>query len=644
MIDGSKVTSENLLEWIALWHYGYTVDDFLVYPRDDDYGYDWPDGTFQLTKELYGYLVGGIGGKSKFDHLINAIRLQWPDKVEFISHGILNTNLMRVLHECCYEKDLAIAGAASAGKTFPVAAYLLIDWMSAPSITLTFVCTTSLQASDDRIWGTIVSLYKDAIVKYGTLIDYKKAIVFGGVEEASASDREYKCAIKALAIETGLEGQKAIDTTRGRKNRRVRLWFDELPEMGTYVTKARVNLASNPVLQCGGIGNPNKQTDAHGEFCKPNTTDGYESVDENTPEWKTRTGKCVFLSGRWSPNFLVDENAPVPFDYITNRRMMEDMKVFCYGNTDSVEYRRNAIGFWPSSKNEQTVLTSFLIKAYGANSDVKYMDNNRRRIAGLDLGFSAGGDECVGQFGELGNEMSGRRIVIPIETKSYLSIEGEIFEQSIARQFVDDCIRLNVEPNAVGLDISADGGKVAQAIIKYWLDDPKLKSEGKTNSNAYDIVAISSMGKASERIVSDIDRVQANIRYDRRVTEYWFNVRTGVLSGVLKKMDLESKYVAQLCSRQYWKNKDKIYLETKDDMKTRLGGGEGHSPDYADAYVYMIEMALKHGLEFVTDTRWNERINRRKLDDARKRHGSTFSFVADKIGTYSSDSWGEKDC
>ena len=644
MQDSTVITKENFRDWIQLWHYGYTVNDFMILPRDDDYGYDWPDGTFQLTKELFGYLNGGIGGKTKFQHLINAIRLQWPDKVEFISRGILNTNLMRVLHECCYNKDLAIAGAASAGKTFPVAAYLLLDWMAAPNFTLTFVCTTSLQASDDRIWGTIVSLYKDGAVKYGTLIDYKKAIVFGGVEEATASDREYRCAIKALAIETGLEGQKAIDTTRGRKNRRVRLWFDELPEMGTYVTKARVNLASNVNLQCGGIGNPNKQTDAHGEFCKPDHPEGYDSINENTPEWKTRTGKCIFLSGKWSPNFLVDESEPIPFDYITNWRMMADMAVFCYGNKDSVEYRRNAIGFWPSSKNEQTVLTSSLIKAYGANGDVKYSDGIRKRVVGLDLGFSAGGDECVGQFGEVGAEFSGRKIATPIETRAYLPIEGEVFEHSIARQFVDDCIRLNVAPDGVGLDISADGGKIANAIIKYWMDDPKLKLEGKTNSNAFDIVAISSMGKATERIVSDVDRVKATQRYDRRVTEYWFNVRTGVLSGVLKKIDLESKYVSQLCSRQYWKNKDKLYLETKEDMKDRLGGGEGHSPDYADAYVYFVEMSMRHGLEFVTDARWAERMNYRKLEEARKRNAHVVTLVTEKIGTYESDSWGEKDC
>lgn len=648
MIDGSKLYAKpfegDLIEFLSQFYYDYKADDFLILPQDNDYGFDWPDGTFQLTKELYGFLVGGIGGLRKFDHLIRAIRLQWPDKIEFVSKGILNTNLMRVLWACCYEKDLGIAGAASAGKTFPVAAYILIDWMAAPSRTLTFVCTTSLQASDDRIWGTIVSLYKEAIVKYGTLIDYKKAIVFGGIEETSASEREYKCAIKALAIEAGLEGQKAIDTTRGRKNGRVRLWFDELPEMGTYVTKARVNLSANPDFQCGGIGNPNRPTDAHGELLKPDHPDGFQSINENTPEWKTRTGKAIFLSGRWSPNFLVNEKEPIPFIYMTNHEMLERMRVLCYGNVESVEYRRNAIGFWPTGKNEQTILSTMLIRAYGADKIPTLGNVKRTAVSGLDLGFSVGGDECVGQFADIAEDFNGRKVLIPTHTRVYMPLDGEVFEKSIAKQYVDDCIRFNVKPSGVGLDISADGGKVAQEIIKYWLDDPGLKAAGTNSPDAYNIVAISSMGKASERIVSDIDRVPCSVRYDRRVTEYWFNVRTGVLSGVIKGMDLESAYVSQFCLRLYWKQRDKLYIETKDDMKLRLGGSEGHSPDHADGFAYMVEMALRNGLEFVTEARWQERMINVRRDNARRRHGSSFSLVNEKIGSYSSNSWGEPDC
>jgi hypothetical protein len=618
------------------YHYGYTPIDFLLpVNENEDYGYEWPDGTLQVTKELHGYYVGGIGGKRKFDHLINIIRLCWPDGedgrqktdhcIDLCKQGIINTSVLRVLWACCYEKDLGVAGSASSGKTRPIAAYVLADWFCAPNETLTFICTTSLGASEDRIYGAIVQLHKASNFKFGTLLDYKKCN-----------------AIKALAIETGLEGKKAVETTRGRKNKRVRLIIDELPEMGSYVIQARVNLASNIDFQFIGIGNPMKMYDAHGELCRPDHPDGFKSVSKETPEWKTRTGKCIFLNGEWSPNFLVNESEPIPYEYLTSRDSLARMLELCYGNKESIEYMRNAVGFWPSATAEQTVLSRTLIEAYGGHLRPEWIGEPKKALCGLDTGFVVGGDKCVAHFGHIAQDVSGRKILHPFETRVYQAKDGEIFEKSIARQVVDDCIRHGVDPSGLGMDISNDGGKIAKAIIEYWLDDPDLKKLGKTNRLAYQIVAISSQGKPTERIVSDIDPVTCTVRYDRRVTEYWFSVRQGILNKVIKGIDLQSEYVAHLCSRLYEERKgQRIYIETKPDYKDRM---KGVSPDDGDAFSYLVEMARQHGLEFITETAHREKVAMELRRQLERNKPVAPTLQLSQVGTYSSGSFGEADC
>lgn len=651
LLDESLV-NENKGFSYERYSYGYKPYHFMLPPSEnEDYGLEWPDGTLQITKEQHGYYVGGIGGMRKFDHLINMIRLKWPDGrdgrprvencIEFCNDGILNTSALRVLWACCYEKDLGVAGSASSGKTRPIAAYIISDWECAPDETLIFVATTSLAASEDRIYGAIVQLYNSAVCgKHGTLIDYKKCIVFGGVEADSASDREYNNAIKAMAIENGLEGRKAVDTTRGRKNKRVRLIIDELPEMGSYVIQARVNLASNPNFQFIGIGNPAKMDDPHGELCRPDHADGYKSVNKNIPEWKTRTGKCIFLSGEWSPNFLVNESEPVPYPYLTNRQMLADMLTLCYGNADSIEYMRNAIGFWPSSTSEQTILTRNLIEAYDADEPVEWLGTPKKSLCGLDLGFTVGGDEVVGIFGHLGQELSGRKILVPTDTVVFQAKDGEIFEKSIARQVVEECIKRNVDPDGLGLDIQNDGGKIAVEIIAYWSSDPDLEKRGLTRKDAHNIRGISSGGKPTERTVSELDPVPCTQRFDRRVTEYWMACRLAVLNKVIKGIRTAERYVSDLCTRTYEKRRnERLYMETKPDYKERM---KGVSPDHGDAFSYFVEMGRHHGLEFILEAAYRRRVNEKLHRKAQAASGML--GAGRKIGTYSTGGLGEKDC
>jgi len=149
-------------------------------------------------------------------------------------------------------------------------------------------------------------------------LDYKRSIVFekesmsGGKDD---KDREYINSIKALAFPPGSEGKKAVDTTRGRHNKRIRMIVDELPEMEIYVNKVRANLASNVDFMYVGIGNPSLGENPHRELCQPADPRGWDSVNETHRKWKTRTGYCIFIHGEDSPNFEAPEDEPVPFSF-----------------------------------------------------------------------------------------------------------------------------------------------------------------------------------------------------------------------------------------------------------------------------------------------------------------------------------------
>lgn len=623
-------------------YFGYTMEFFENPVPEEDYdlpnGIQWPANTSQYHKELYAYKQGGMNGHDKAYHMINAIRLDLPN-FEFISqptdlgNRYLNTETIRVIIACCLHKDLSVAGAASSGKTFPIAAFILEDWKSAPHATLSFVCTTSMAASEDRIWGAIVKCFQRSKHKVGTYIPHKSMIVWGKFTD-DAQDREYNAAIKALAIPKGKEGQNAIDTTRGRKQTFIRLVFDELPEMDLYVTKAAVNLEANEELVMICIGNPSNPLDAHGQMCQPDHPLGFKSISKDIPEWKTRTGWCIFLNGEWSPNFQALVNESVPFRYLTSAEKLARMLVRCHGNKESLEYYRNAIGFWPGEGVSTTILTLELIQKNNCEKEIKWRATKRKRIAGFDTSFTTGGDLCVVQFGELGEDMSNRMRVEHIKEKVYMVPAFGVFEDELAKLVVDDLIEMGVEPDCFGMDISSDGGKVMRSIIRYWL-------EVKNEKRAAQVVPLSSLERPSERMVSNVDLRKCCDAYDRRVTEYWMTIREAVLCQVIGGMKIMDKMsneisplIRQLCTRTYGIKGKKVSIEPKDEMKERT---LGVSPDHADAFAYMIEMARRHGLVLRTPSEEDEE------DERREERREVSLNQQSGYGSYSSDDWGEDD-
>jgi hypothetical protein len=568
------------------------------------YGVKFPENMDELGIELYCYSISrGEFGKeycvkhninlsdfkllSPSEHFLNAVKLQWPTEVSIYNRGYTNTQLIRTLDELCSNTDICLAGAASMGKSFPVALWVYLDWCSAPHCTSSWVATTTLGASEDRIWGIISKLWKSARVQFGKLIDYRHMIVWGGA--SNDEDKDYRNAIKALAFQSGNEGQKAIDTTRGRKNDRVRLALDELPEMELGAITARVNLSANNDVTFIGIGNPSAGDNPHTRWAMPKGHSNFDSVSPDMDKWETETGVCLFYNGMKSPNFDAPAHEPSPFPFLMDRKKQEIMLKQCYGDENAIDYVRNAIGWWPKSGFAQTILTADLIRNADTNEEPLWDSEGFTKVAGFDTAFTVGGDRCVLTIAKLGFVRGTRNRVMWLESQKVIQLSANAaaeFEIQLATEVVSLCRAAGVQPSKFGMDVSGDGGRVGQAIIREWL---RFESSGAA------IALISSMGKPTERIAAEVDRRPCKDVYDRLVSEYYYSVYHAFKSRVLYGIDPASELARELCLRRYTIKNKKIAIETKDDLKGRTG----YSPDLSDSLIYAHEMARRNGLVFI---------------------------------------------
>jgi len=568
------------------------------------YGIQFPENMDDLGIELYCYAISrGEYGKdycikqninlsdfkllSPSEHFFNAVKLQWPTEVSIYNRGYTNTQLIRTLDGLCSNTDICLAGAASMGKSFPVGLWIYLDWCAAPHCTSSWVATTTLGASEDRIWGIISKLYKCARVQIGKLIDYRHMIVWGGA--TNDEEKEYDNAIKALAFPSGNEGQKAVDTTRGRKNDRIRLALDELPEMEMGAITSKVNLGANNDVTFIGIGNPSAGDNPHTRWAMPKDQSNFDSVNPDMDKWETETGVCLFYNGMRSPNFAAPANEPSPFPFLMDRKKQEMMLKLCYGDENAIDYVRNAIGWWPKTGFAQTIITADLIRNADTNEEPIWDSEGFTKVAGFDTSFTIGGDRCVLTIAKLGFVRGTRNRVMWLESQKVIQLSANAaaeFEIQLATEVVALCRAAGVQPQKFGMDVSGDGGRVGQAIIREWL---------RFDSTGVSIALISSMGKPTDRLAAEVDKRPCKDVYDRLVSEYYYSCYHAFKSRVIFGIDAASELARELCLRRYTIKNKKIAIETKDDLKGRTG----YSPDLSDSLIYALEMARRNGLVFI---------------------------------------------
>lgn len=475
-------------------------------------------------------------------------------------------------------KMLSVSGAASSGKSDCAAVLAIICWLTDPRRTLILITSTSLSESRRRIWGSVVDYWNALptdIRMVGKLVDSMGIIKINPATGIKASER---ASIKLIPGEKKRE-KEAVGKIIGAKNFRVILICDEMPELSPALLEAAMtNLKSNRNFHMWGLGNPASYYDAHGVFSRPKA--GWDSIDIETYAWDTDYGRAIRFDAERSPNLVHDPTGgEAPWDYLPTKERLDEARLKL--GADSFGYYRQWRGFWFPEGSDTTVFSATdLIYFRSHRADMKW-ESTPTPIAGLDAGYTSGGDRSIAYFGLLGTE-SETGLTVLLATEYVLLKDNPMDKETprnfqIARAYRDECDKRGVAPFFAGMDVTGAASFGDIVAVEF----------------SPEVMRVTMSGKSSKR-VAGIDRAPANSRYATMGTEIWFSAREMMQSGQL--VGLGPEVSGELTARRYVVLNDVVKLEEKREMKRRAG----KSPDIADALLVMCEVARVRGKMRVT--------------------------------------------
>lgn len=477
-----------------------------------------------------------------------------------------------VIYELHRNKYLAVGGAASSGKSWVLAAYGIVNWLSSPHDTLVMITSTTMREARKRIWGAVITLLSVVDGLPGKIRDS-----IGSVNYVNENGTLFDTAGLSLIAAEKSKTREAVGKFIGIKQKNVLVIADELSELSEAILNACLsNLSKNRTLRVAGLSNPNSRFDAFGIWATPK--DGWESVDVMTADyWPTKWGgKYMRLDGERSPNILAGEDI---YPWLPTAAKVEEDKMIL--GTESRAYMRMVRAVFFDSDESEGVYSDTELATSGAMRQVDWA-GTPVVVAGLDPAFTNGGDRTVLYTGKVGYASNGHYV---FEFGDHYSLNDDATNKAvprtyqIVRQVRDLCKSLNIAPSNLMVDSTGAGAPFCDVLAGEWSDAINRVSFG---------------GTASDKRVSANSKLVGNELYFNRVSELWFVgkelIRTKQIFGV--KPDLAQEMVA----RHYDLVKGgslRMKLEGKPDFKARFG----RSPDLADAAFLALAAARQiHGL------------------------------------------------
>lgn len=598
----------------------------------EKYNLWWRDTEHPLSVELHMIArggqwekkSGGKAGKGNHYHFKEAIRLIWP---WIAQHRWFNL----FLDEWLTHTYVGVMGPKNSGKSLNAATFHLLDYYAFPSCTTTLICSTTKERLEDRIWGDVKKLHREAHRQFrwlpGHLIEGRQRLVTDDRDE-SEEGRDFRNGFICVPCKKGNQFV-GVGDFQGIKNKRVRLCGDELGALPKTFIDAIATLDSQGDLKVTGMGNPAQTTDALGILCEPHVSiGGWEGGIDQTPKtktWRTRfeRGICIQFPGSDCPNMDSDPSEPVPFPFLITRKQMEDdLKTW---GKDDWHYTMFNEGRMPRGQGSRRVITRQLCLKHKALEAPVWKNSNRTKITALDAAYRAvGGDRCVFlelDFGEEAESEVGDQIASSIINQTYpnrdkrqimalidvqiIPIKSSDFESpedQIVMFVKQEHERRNIPPENHFFDAGMRTSLVT-AYSRNW--SPMVNS-------------IDFGGKPTERQVSsDID-VSCRDYYSKFITEAWFSVRLIIEAGQFRGMTDEM--MTEGCFREWITVAgNRIEVEPKSEMKLK----SGRSPDLFDALACGVEGARRLGFAIRRlrnkeatnqDTRWKKDVKEMARD------------------------------
>ena len=467
-------------------------------------------------------------------------------------------------------KYVAIGGAANSGKSHTMAAWAIVNWLSAPRDTLVLITSTTLREARKRIWGSIISLLT---VVEGAPMKVRDSI--GNVAYINENGNLIERA--GLSLIASANAKDALSKFIGIKQKSVILVGDELSDLSEKILHAGLsNLSKNPSFQLIGMSNPNSRFDAFGVWSEP--LNGWSSINPDTDDrWVTKWGGTyVRFDGERSPNILLGE---VKYPWLpTEEKLSEDRSLL---GAESRGYMRMVRAIFFDSDETEGIYSEAELSRSGAMNAVDWA-GKPIPVAGLDPAFTNGGDRTILYTGKVGYDQTGQYVC---ELGEALHLNDDATNKAvprtyqIVRQVKEACKKRGILPQDVAVDATGAGAPFCDVLAGEWSDQ---------------ILRVSFGGKASDRRVSANSKLTGQEMYMNRVSELWFCgkelVRTKQLFGI------DNALAKEITARNYEMVKSgtlRVKIESKVDYKSRFG----HSPDLADAAFLCLDLARqRHNL------------------------------------------------
>lgn len=468
----------------------------------------------------------------------------------------------------------------------------IVNWLCNPAKTQVAITSISLKEAKKRIWGSVL----DLLQKAEETIDLPGAIrdSIGNVAYVSPEGKlNAKFGMSLISADKS-RTREAVGDLVGLKAEHFILIADELAELSPSITQTAVaNLTKNINFQMVALSNPNSRFDAFGEFATPE--DGWDGVNVlSDTEWVTKQGgKYIRLDGERSPNILAGKDI-YPFMY-RNENLSEDRKM----GENSRRYMRMVRAVFFDSEETEGIYNESELTAAGCMKPVEWREAPTT-IAGLDLGFTSGGDRSILYTAKVGYAGNGHYVM---EFGEAIPLVDDVTNKSIprtyqiARRLVEECKKRGIKPDGLAVDATGAGSPVCDVIAGEWGTDAFLR--------------INFAGSATDRRVSAKSPDVGHELYVNRMSEIWFVtkefIRTRQIFGVTTELARE------MVARNYENVKSgtlRIRVEPKKEFKARFG----RSPDLADAAFVAVDLARQRfGLVAVDPPTGGDDIQRLRL-------------------------------
>jgi hypothetical protein len=558
----------------------------LMRPLDREFYFIQKGGTWKKSN-------GDMAGKGLAFHFKNAMQILWP----WIKwHRWLEMYVEAYLTH----RSIAVLGPSSTGKSFGAAATLLCDYYCFPTSTTGIVCSDTLENLQNRIWGEIKMLHKDARARHedlpGHLIEGRNRIVTDD-QDAITEGRDFRNGLVGLPVKNR-RGDVQLASFVGFKNKRVRLIGDELQFLSPSFVTSISNLDKNPDFKMVGMGNPKETTDALGVLAEPAYTiggwDGGIDQQGKSKAWETRRpqGCCLQFVGSDSPNL----DGKFGCDLITQEAMDRDEAFF---GKNSLQFTMMNEGRMPRGQGSRRIITRQECLKHRAMEEPIWLNRNVTKILFLDAAYGGvGGDRCImGEldFGEETGPLNPTSIEgkfvnqpkSPNEKKQIIALVDTVLvpidNSRIQEESAPDQIAIFVKAEAERRGIPPqnfifDSGMrtaLVQSIMRIW-------------SSA--VHAIDCGGSPTDRKVWGEENVICKDHYQKFVTELWYSVRYAIIAGQWRGMT--DDVMLEFGAREWGMvGKNKIEIESKKEFKRK----QGYSPDKADAVAIGLELARRKG-------------------------------------------------